>query len=216
MRATLALLLLLANPAAAAVSLTLSSASVPNSGDDATVCVALATGGEDVAGTQNDLVWDGRCATLPDGDRCYAAGTHGKGLQGMLLGNRDFTYRGLILSLTDVDPIDDGVLYCCSFIVEADPGQCCAVKIVGAEASDPRGHALGVTGTSGKLCVAADPNATPASTRTPTPTQCAGCVGSSGDGCHITGPSPAAGAGWPLAGAAALALLRRRRFRSPR
>ncbi|MEO8603734.1 MAG: hypothetical protein ABI629_14265, partial [bacterium] len=138
-----------------AATLFVSSATVANQGDAAQICVTLSTGGAEVAGTQNDLVWDGSCATLTDGSQCYAAGTHGKGLSGKLLDNRDFTYRALILSLGDVDPIDSGVLYCCSFQSEAEPGSCCNISIIGTGASDSKGTAVGAGGKSGKICTAA-------------------------------------------------------------
>lgn len=142
----------MSQPAAAAVSMSASSAQVSNPGDFGTICVALATNGESVAGTQNDLSWDGACATL-DESNCSAAGTHGKQLSGKLIPQRDFVYRALVLSLTDVDPIDDGLLYCCRFQAEAAPGQCCDIKMSNAQASDPRGEAIAALTNTAKLCV---------------------------------------------------------------
>jgi MYXO-CTERM domain-containing protein len=212
MRAAFALLLLLVSPATAAVQLNASSATVPVGGDTATVCVALATGGAEVAGTQNDLVWDGTCATLPDESSCYASGTHRKSLQGKLLDNRDFSYRALILSLSDVDPIDDGVLSCCDFVVEAAPGTCCPVDVVSAGASDSKGNAVIAYGNRAKVCTAAN-GARPSPT--PTPTQCSSGCGGGGsdedDGCQVAAPSRGGGAAiWPLAIAAIILALRRR------
>lgn len=145
-----------AAPARAAVTLQASSTTVSSPGQTGTICVGLITGGEEVAGTQNDLVWDGACASLPDTSSCYAAGSHGKSLQGKLLENRDFTYRALILSLSDVDPMDSGILYCCNFVAEAAPGQCCNIAMTGMGASDSSGNAVAALGSSGKLCVAGD------------------------------------------------------------
>lgn len=205
-------LVLLAGPAGA-VTLQLGSASVAQPGDSAEICVSLATGGAAVAGTQNDLAWDGACATLPDAAHCYAAGTHGKSLQGKLLDQRDFTYRALVLSLSDVDPIADGVLYCCVFTVEAAAGTCCDVQVSGAGAADPRGEALAARGVGGTLCVAAG-GAPSTPTPTPTPTfmqtfSCLTCVApQDGDGCQVG--TAQASAAWPLAIAAALVVLRRR------
>jgi hypothetical protein len=150
------LLLCIARDARAGVTLSVSSATVQNAGDSGQICVSLSTGGEKVAGTQNDLTWDGNCASLPGDSSCYAAGTHGKSLSGKLITARDFTYRALILSLNDVDPIDDGVLYCCSFESEAEPGSCCNISIVGAQAADPSGKAIGANGRPGKICTAGD------------------------------------------------------------
>ena len=97
---------------AEAVSLGVSSATVAQPGGTAQVCVSLVTGGEEVAGTQNDLVWDGTCMTLND-NACSAAGSHGKQVNTRIQNSADFRMRVLVLSLSDVDPIDDGVLYCC-------------------------------------------------------------------------------------------------------
>ena len=51
----------------AAVTLRVTSATVQAPGDMGQICVQLETQGQLVAGTQNDLIWDGTCATLaPD------------------------------------------------------------------------------------------------------------------------------------------------------
>ncbi|MDX2165937.1 MAG: MYXO-CTERM sorting domain-containing protein [Deltaproteobacteria bacterium] len=216
MRASLLVLLLLIARPLSAVTLTAATAGPADPGGTATVCVALDTGGAQVAGTQNDLTWDGSCLTLPDTSACYASGTHGKQLQGKLLDNRDFTYRALILSLSDVDPIDDGVLYCCDFFVEATAGECCRVDVTGAGASDPRGNALDVLAVGGQVCAEPESAVTPIVIATPTrtPTLCGSCppvANDEDDGCQVAAPASGGSAAWPLVAAVALALLRRRR-----
>jgi len=201
---TLVGVLAVGSPASADVVLRLSSATVAQSGDSGQVCVSLDTGGENVAGTQNDLVWDGRCATLPDESACAVAGSHGKQLDTRIQATDDFRLRALILSLTDVDPIADGLLYCCDFTVDAAPGACCSVAIDRPGASDTKGNAVAVTGRPGELCVAAveDPSPTRTPTATPPPSN------NDDDGCQVTPARGTAAAPWLAA--LALLLLRRR------
>ncbi|MFN8644249.1 MAG: hypothetical protein U0802_22295 [Candidatus Binatia bacterium] len=208
MRAPFALLALLAaSPAAAEVRLDMSSATVESSGENARVCVSLTSGGQEVAGTQNDLVWDGACATLQD-DSCFAAGTHGKQVDSRIQngGDGDFRMRVLVLSLTDVDPIDDGELYCCDVTVEAEPGACCAIAVTNVGASDSKGNAvLDAAGGSAQLCVIPPGGAAP----TPTPTATPRPAANDDDGCQVAPARRFAVAPW----LAALALLLRRRRR---
>src|SRR5690349_13070700 len=86
-----------------AQSLHVTAATVEQSGQYADVCVGLDSAGVPIAGTQNDLVWDGRCATLEDGS-CAIAPETGKQLNGRIQSS-GFRYRGLVLSLEDVAPI---------------------------------------------------------------------------------------------------------------
>ncbi len=123
-----ALALVAAAPGGAAVTLELSSPTVASPGDSARLCVSLVTDGEEVAATQNDLDWRLACATLPSQASCTVAGTHGKELY-VRLRHLDVA-RALVLSLTDIDPIHDGPLYCCDFIADA-PG-CCSVALINA------------------------------------------------------------------------------------
>ena len=67
--------LLLPASAALGASLTVTSSTVQEAGDTARVCVGLSAGGEVVAATQNDLVWDANCASLVD--KCEASPGHG-------------------------------------------------------------------------------------------------------------------------------------------
>lgn len=148
-----ALMVPLGGTAAAAVSLSVSSATVAQPGDSTRVCVSLTTDGQEVAGTQNDLVWDGTCMTLNDG-ACFPAGSHGKQVNTRIQASADFRMRVLVLSLADVDPIDDGPLYCCNVQGEAEPGSCCSIAVVNTGASDSHGNAVGgVGGNSGQVCV---------------------------------------------------------------
>lgn len=207
--------LLLAVTPASAQRLQLNSASVEHPGAFADVCVALNTEGREVAGVQNDLVWDGACATLEDGSCGIAPGV-AKQFHGRIQSGPAFRYRALVLSLHDVDPIDDGPLYCCAFRVDAGRGSCCSVSIVDPGFSDSRGNALrGSAGATARLCVAGGPDSgTPlASTPTPTPSptvpradDLASAAGR--DGCQTAGGST--WSAWPMV-AAALLLIRRRR-----
>jgi hypothetical protein len=201
-------LLIWAGPVAAGVTLQASSATVAQPGDRGDVCIALRSGGAQVAGTQNDLVWDGSCATLSDAHDCRANPDTNKELHGTLHPQgRDFTYRALVLSLSDVNPIPDGVLYCCAFRVEASPGECCSIGVVNAGAADPKGSAIAASGVGSHVCVAAS-----GSGGSPTPTATPVAHGSTAqdDGCHI-GPAPARAPGALLALGAALWLAARRR-----
>ncbi len=240
MRSTLALLLLLATPATAEVTLSLAPVTVAPGASTATVCVSLDSGDDLVAGTQNDLVWDGECATLPSARSCGAAETHGKDLSGRIIG--DFTFRGLILSLSDVNPIPDGELYCCDFDISLDSGECCEIEVTNPGASNPQGGALEVSSAGAEICAGPVPEIsfTPTllvATLTPTPTQQQTTVPTGGatvsatpsrsltpthtpttgilpndedDGCQV-GPANGGIAAWPLAIAAVIAVLRRRR-----
>jgi hypothetical protein len=161
----------LAAPAAAhAVSLTLEA--TKGEGGTIRVCVGLDSAGEKIAGTQNDLVWDGKCAALKP-NSCAAVPDSKKPLHGNTPPNLANTYRALVFALDNVDPIRDGALYCCDFELTANP-ECCAIKFDRLGVSDPVGNALPVTGQPPQLCLntgaAAPEGAVPAApTRVPPP-----------------------------------------------
>jgi len=121
------------------------------------LCVSLETrASEQVAGTENLLLWDGDCATMVEGS-CEATSGHGKSLSGSLQKQRDFTYKALVLSFNDTNPIPAGQLYCCDFLVHAAPGDCCRVTVGSPGGSDPNGNSVSVgAGPPGELCVAYD------------------------------------------------------------
>src|SRR5690606_4881611 len=82
---------------------------------------------------------------------------HGKDLSGTLQRQRDFSYKGLVLSFSNTDPIDAGELYCCDFLVHARAGDCCSVRVGSPGGSDPNGNSVPVSsGPPGRLCVASD------------------------------------------------------------
>lgn len=187
------------------VSLQATSAEVMTAGEAADLCVVLNSGGAQVAGTQNNLVWDGSCAMLSSPADCRVNQATKKLLVGTL-GPADNSYKALVLSLSDVAPIPDGQLYCCTFTVGAAPGSCCSVSVVKTEASDPTGHLLPSRGNTAQLCVVGGTNALPA----PTPTVHDDPPPSDSDGCQISSrPIRGLGSG-SLAVAVVLALLRRR------
>jgi hypothetical protein len=135
------------------VELRVGDATVSGPGETATVCVSLRSGGRRVAGTQNDLVWDGRCATLRE-NACSVRAA-GKDLSSSFPPGQAFTQRTFVLALDNVDAIADGDLYCCDFIVEEiDAERCCPVSIQNALASDPAGRALSVRPFGGEICPA--------------------------------------------------------------
>lgn len=147
----LAVMLLMPNGPAFGASLSVSSATVQEAGDTARVCVGLSAGSEDVAATQNELVWDANCASLVD--KCEANSAHGKQLMSNQRSASEL--RAIIISLQDTNKIPDGELYCCTFRVSlANGGSCCAIGLQGMSASDPEGKALGLAGRGGQVCLA--------------------------------------------------------------
>ena len=225
-----AMVLALAGPAVAQ-SLRVSSATVDQPGHSADICVSLDSAGHEIAGTQNDLVWDGACATLEREGSCRIAPDVDKQLAGRIQGGSGFRYRAVVLSFEDVDPINDGPLYCCAFRVTAASGTCCTVAIEGAGLSDPLGNAIHVAvGPPAQVCVAAG-DGTPYVTLTPTPTpspvpprtcatpaDCAGhpqgdgLASASSDGAGCQTVSPRGASGWWLITAALLWFIRRRQI----
>src|SRR5215813_11753174 len=93
------LLITRASAAIGVVSIDASSATVDAPGDTAELCVSLATGGKEIAGTQNDLNWDLGCATLDSEHDCTVAGMHGKQLSAATRCG-DACLRAIIISLT--------------------------------------------------------------------------------------------------------------------
>lgn len=137
-----------------ATTMEVTSAKVSQAGDTARVCVLLKTEGKTVAGTQNDLTWDGTCATLSDKDQCEASPAHGKTLNAAMPPGSPNTLRAFVLSLTDVNPIPDSELYCCNFKSNlSTQGSCCDIGISRLGASTPDGVAIETTGTAGRICL---------------------------------------------------------------
>jgi hypothetical protein len=113
------------------------------------ICVELTGSAGLVAGTQNDLVWDPACLAITDG--CESLRQDGKDVHTRL--PYPGRLRTLVFSMTDTNPIEDGVLYCCPYqVVALGPGGCCTVKLEGVLGSDPAGTAIGMDGFAGQVC----------------------------------------------------------------
>ena len=162
-------LLLTAPAVASAADITMEA--TKSDGGAIRLCVGVNSGGDKVAGTQNDLVWDGTCARLK-ADSCKAVPGAKKPLHGNTPANAQNTYRALVFALDNVDPMQDGALYCCDFELTAG-SECCAVKLDRLGASDPVGTALSANGQPPSLCLAsgapAPAGAAPAPAAVPPP-----------------------------------------------
>jgi hypothetical protein len=145
-------LLLLCIPASRAFGVYMTMEATKNETGTVQLCVGIDSGGEKVAGTQNDLVWDAACASLKAGS-CAAVPDSKKPLHGNTPANLQSTYRALVFALDNVDPIRDGKLYCCEFELKSSTDACCAVRLDRLGASDPVGTALKMTGNPEKLCL---------------------------------------------------------------
>jgi MYXO-CTERM domain-containing protein len=113
------------------------------------VCVTLDSGGQQVAGTQNDLVWDGKCATLTKGS-CQVAAPK-KQLNDAFPPGASFTMRAFVLALDNLDPIPNGNLYCCNFISELSSSGSCPIRISNALGADPKGNPVQVSTIGGQI-----------------------------------------------------------------
>ena len=86
----------------------------------------------------------------------FADTAHGKSLNTALRRGDGNTLLALVLSITDVNPIPTGPVYCCSFRARRETG-CCPIGISGVRASDPLGNSLPTTGLSGSICTGHSP-----------------------------------------------------------
>jgi len=117
------------------------------------VQVSMAGGNRMVAGVQVDLVWDASCLSAIAGDdggaSCAVGPAVGKQLSTKI--RNASTMRALLLSLSDVDPIEqDGVLFTCVFDIR--PGTTatqCRVTLQNLILSDSKGGRLRDTAVNG-------------------------------------------------------------------
>jgi hypothetical protein len=136
-----------------------------DAGQQVTVTVTLSTGGQNVAGTQNDIGFqpEARIAAKATGKPdCAVNGDIGKGATSFAFrpsgcsGETCTGLRALVLATDNVDPIPDGsVLYTCKVNIAAGAaGGDYALAVTGVIMSDPDGNAIaGATGQNGTVTV---------------------------------------------------------------
>jgi hypothetical protein len=138
------------------------------SGKAADLCVSMGTGGEEVSGLQMDLAWDNRCMSAnmrgANAAACAANQATGKNVQTRVTaGSGTATMRALFFSVSDVSPIPEGELFCCTFTYGEAPDPCCSLALGNVIASDPQGQRVSSGGISiaatmgGTTCVSASP-----------------------------------------------------------
>ena len=158
-----ALLLVAGATAAAAqdVSLEVSSATI-GAGGNGTINVVLTAGSNEVAGTENELDWDG--AAIQVGD-CTVNEAINKSLQKTFrptdctAGTDCESFKGIIINFSDLSPIADGAtLYTCDVSVAADaaPGEY-PVNCTLPGSSDPDGNSFETDCVSGTITVPVEP-----------------------------------------------------------
>ena len=125
--------------AARAVSLSVVSTQVQNSSDTASVCVALNSEGKGVVGIANELSWSTDCAS---GISC-----EGGNIRSIARGSGGF--KVIVLDMKGLNPIPDGILYCCTLRMSLDQVNSCAIQISDAQSSDAGGQALPTVGRPG-------------------------------------------------------------------
>ena len=140
-RAVLVLALMLGVPVSRASAVFMTMDAAKTDAGAVKLCLGLDAGGQKVAGTQNDLIWDSSCANLK-ASSCAAVPESKKPLHGNMPANAPSTYRALVFALDNVDPIRDGPLYCCEFDLTGPGDGCCAVRLERLGASDSVGTAV--------------------------------------------------------------------------
>ncbi len=143
----------LATPAAPAAAVYMTMNATKTEGGGVHLCVGVESGGQKVAGTQNDLVFDASCAALKP-ETCAAVPDAKKPLHGNAVKDDPTRYRALVFALDNVDPVRDGPLYCCDFTLKGGGDACCPVRFDRLGVSDPTGGTLEVSGNPAQLCLA--------------------------------------------------------------
>jgi MYXO-CTERM domain-containing protein len=151
------------------------------------VDVSFASSAVEVAGTQNDIVYDPMkvslenkfsCKINPDIGLAACAGPDDpcKSLSGALgdcpgpVGCAEGMkyFRGIVVALDNVNVIPDGVLYTCTFGVVAEGNFAALLENENAGSSDPAGGTPETIACDGQIKVGAEePTATPTATEVP-------------------------------------------------
>lgn len=178
------LAVLAASGAARAATVTITSATV-RPGQRIELPVLLASEGAQIAGVQNDIVFDPAMLDLASASDCSlnpVLATHNpacaedsgpcKQFQRHLgncpeaagcpdgsAGLRRF--RGIIFSTANVNLIPDGVLYTCVLTVTGSAGETALLQNLNSASSDPVGKAVETAGQSGAVSITEEPSACP-------------------------------------------------------
>jgi hypothetical protein len=153
-----AVLLLVGSVATAQVSLDVTNAEIA-AGGSGTIDIVLDTGGEEVAGTENELAWDNtaldvfECEVNEAIDKSLQDTYRPSGCEGTAFACNEF--KGIVINFGDLSPIADGsVLYTCKVSVSASaaPGEYeVACNLPGS--SDPSGGSWDTTCSSSTITV---------------------------------------------------------------
>lgn len=126
-------------------------------GESADICVSMSGGGGQLAGLQLNLNWEDSCMTPTDARRlCRSDPATGKVVQSALQGRGSL--KAILISFSDVNPIPDGNLFCCSFEAVGNIGRCNPVQmsnIIGSTSSGQRIDNIGA-GNVGEFTVLAE------------------------------------------------------------
>jgi hypothetical protein len=130
--------------------------------------VTLDAGGLEVAGIQNDIAFNPLtpvAATISGRPDCTANPAHGKSVStafqpsGCTVGVTCTGMRALVLSLSNVDAIPDGVLYTCKVAISpAAPNGTYPLVNSNQGSSDPNGSAQTANGSNGAVIVGSPPD----------------------------------------------------------
>jgi len=104
------------------------------------VCVSMENSNGQVAGLQAEFQWDRNCMNALTGGngrpQCNADPSTGKDVHAALTPRGSL--KALLFSMSDLSPMPDGNMFCCSFTFEGRTG-CCGLTMTNVLGSDPSG-----------------------------------------------------------------------------
>ncbi len=121
------------------------------------ICISMENSSGQVAGLQAEFQWDHNCMTALTGSngrpQCNADPSTGKDVHAALTPRGSL--KALLFSMSDLSPMPDGNMFCCSFTFEGRPG-CCGLTMSNVLGSDPSGgqdRSFGLVATiDGAVC----------------------------------------------------------------
>jgi hypothetical protein len=124
-------------------------------GSTVPVCVSLANNMGQIAGVQTDLSWDPNCVSpVVSGGFpvCRPNPSTGKDATPTMINGTSFTV--LVFSITDLNPVPNGQIFCCDFLlVQSPPTPCCTIGVGNVRGSTARGGAItNIEGVDGQVC----------------------------------------------------------------